>query len=537
MDDNEKKLEVQNAETLGPQIDPDQLELELDIPKTLRSEFNFLKFPFFDLAKDSQRSKIKIEESGDTKEGKFRIFWLVTRDIESRFPGDFEKRLYRAIEQVINVIPKPITNPIRLGSMRYIAKLMGIYADSGKNYQDIQRAFKNMVKASIEAEGSYQLKESTSKRYIKDTFHLYDRVIFKGEELPNRETSDCVYLMLGSWYLNNINNNYVVPLDWRFYSQLTGSITTRMYEYLSIYFYTALERDQIYYDVRYYQICSYFPLTRQYPRWKARKQLKHAHDSLIKLGYFTKVEWIETTNPHDWRIRYWIGSKAKEEYEYNKNEIRRFGAATLPVPIPDRRRRGKQIEGSQKPSNGPRIANELMGRGLTQKVAQKLSESHSESYIAHKIEVFDCLGESESSLVAKNPAGFLRKSIEDDYADPAAFISKEKQQGEYEKAAELKKQQEWNKKVDDYKFWFESKPEHKVSWDLRHWEKGYKNQHAREPTSEETKFKQEQLIKNLPSNEQMQIQILGKVIFKENCLELIDKKNKLNVDGEGKERQ
>ena len=73
---------------------------------------------------------------------------------------------------------------LAIGSLRYIAKLMAINPNSGKNREDIQKAFKNIVKASIEAEGTFQLKETKSKRYIKDTFHLYDRVIFKGEELP-----------------------------------------------------------------------------------------------------------------------------------------------------------------------------------------------------------------------------------------------------------------------------------------------------------------------------------------------------------------
>jgi hypothetical protein len=335
------RLEKQNKKALKRKAESDQLEIELKLPKTLRTEFNFLKFPFFDLSKDSKRKRIKIEEWVDTKEGKFHIFWKVTRDIESQFPGDFEKRLHRAIEQVVNATPKPITNPLRLGSLRYIARLMGINPDSGKNREDIQKAFKNIVKASIEAEGTFQLKEGKNKHYIQDTFHLYERVVFTGEQLPDGKTADCVYLMLGSWYMNNINNNYVVPLDWHFYNELTGAITTRMYEYLSIYFYAAIERGSPYLDVRYSQICSYFPVKRQYPAWKARKQLKSAHDSLTASGYFANIEWLDTTEADDWLLRYLIGPRAREEYENNKQEIRQFGTLSKPVPIPERRRRSQ----------------------------------------------------------------------------------------------------------------------------------------------------------------------------------------------------
>jgi len=337
----DRLVKERKKKALSREQKSDQMELELKLPQTLRTEFNFLKFPFFDLAKDSKRTKIKIEEWVDTREGKFHIFWKVTRDIESQFPGDFEKRLHRAIEQVVNATPKPVTNPLRLGSLRYIARLMGINADSGKNREDIQKAFKNIVKASIEAEGTFQLKEGKNKRYIQDTFHLYERVILTGEDLPEGGTADCVYLMLGSWYLNNINNNYVVPLDWRFYNELSGAITTRMYEYLSIYFYAAIERGNQYHDVRYSQICNYFPLKPQYPAWKARKQLKSAHESLVASGYFAQIEWLETTEADDWLLRYWIGQRAREEYERNKNEIRQFGTMSKPIPIPDRRRRSQ----------------------------------------------------------------------------------------------------------------------------------------------------------------------------------------------------
>jgi hypothetical protein len=525
-----KEVKPEEQKILGPNVGKDQLELELNIPKTLRTEFNFLKFPFFDLAKDSQRTKIKIEEWVDTKEGKFHILWLVTRDIEGQFPGDFEKRLHRAIEQVVNATPKPIANPLRLGSLRYIASVMGIYMDSGKNYQDIQRAFKNIVKASIEAEGTFQLKDSKTKQYIQDTFHLYDRVIFKGEKLPDGSIADSVYLMLGSWYLQNINNNYVVPLDWRFYNRLTGAITTRMYEYLSIYFYAALERAAQYHDVRYSQICSYFPLTRQYPLWKARKQLKHAHESLAQMGYFAKVEWFETNDAEDWVLRYWIGLRAREEYERNKKEIRQFGVTmTKAVPIPEQRRRIRPLEGTQRAGKAPNSVEELVARGLTAKVAKKLRESHSEAYIAHKIEVFDFLMEQESGMVTKNPAGFLRKSIEDDYADPVDFVSKEERERQAQKAAAQQKQQEWRKKMEDYKIWLEAKPEHKVFWDLRQWEKRYDEEQGRKPTKEEVNAQQAKLIASLPTDTEKQQEIFGKVVFREGTLEPLDKSTDPNL--------
>ena len=227
------KAQEDNLDT-SIQLEIDQLPTELEVPKTLRTEYNFMKFPFFDLARNSKREEIKIEETVRTDEGEMQMLWWVTRDIKSQFPGDFEKRLHRAVEQIINVTPKPVRNPLRIGSLRFVAKLMGINAESGKNRADIQKGFDNLVTASIKTQGTFQLKENKTKRFLKDTFHLYDRIIYRGEELPNKQIADCIYLMLGSWYLQNVNNNYVIPIDWDFYNQLKGTRTTRLYEYLSI---------------------------------------------------------------------------------------------------------------------------------------------------------------------------------------------------------------------------------------------------------------------------------------------------------------
>jgi len=214
-------------------VNRNQQELDLLVPKILRTEFNFLKYPFFDLARRNKRNEIKIEEAIQTKDGTFNMLWFVTKGID--FPGDFEKRLHRAIEQIINITPKPIENPLRLGKLREIAKLMG-FTEGGYITNRIRQAFDNIISATIKTNGTFQVKENNGKKYMDDTFHLYDRVRHRGEMLPDGEVADCTHLWLGSWYLNNINQNYVVPLDWHFYTKLDGTITTRMYEFLSIFY-------------------------------------------------------------------------------------------------------------------------------------------------------------------------------------------------------------------------------------------------------------------------------------------------------------
>jgi hypothetical protein len=48
--------------------------------------------------------------------------------------------------------------------------------------------------------------------------------------------------------------------------------------------------------------------------------------------------------------------------------------------------------------------------------------------LADKLEVFDYLRASTSPLLSKNPAGFLRASIEKDFAPPPGYISRAERQ-------------------------------------------------------------------------------------------------------------
>jgi len=63
----------------------------------------------------------------------------------------------------------------------------------------------------------------------------------------------------------------------------------------------------------------------------------------------------------------------------------------------------------------------LRERGISQTIAKRLAETQPEDTIRAKVEVLDYLVETGSPLVERNPAGYLRKAIEEDYAVPAGF--------------------------------------------------------------------------------------------------------------------
>jgi hypothetical protein len=76
----------------------------------------------------------------------------------------------------------------------------------------------------------------------------------------------------------------------------------------------------------------------------------------------------------------------------------------------------------------PGLAEELTNRGVSRVTAVELLQQHPAEAIQAKIDVFDWLVDKQDKRVAKSPAGYLVKSITDDYATPKGFVTKAERQ-------------------------------------------------------------------------------------------------------------
>jgi hypothetical protein len=72
----------------------------------------------------------------------------------------------------------------------------------------------------------------------------------------------------------------------------------------------------------------------------------------------------------------------------------------------------------------PPLVVELVNRGVTRTIAADLVRQYPADVIEAKLEVFDWLMEKQDKRVARSPAGYLVKSIADDYTAPKGFESK-----------------------------------------------------------------------------------------------------------------
>lgn len=284
----------------------------------LRAEVNLLTFPFFALAKKGLDRKTEIEYKAVVERGdrKVEILWQVTANAKYGFPGPFDKRVHKAIEHLLTELEPPIQNPVPF-SIYDLCRRMGINR-SGRNYAKVKKALERIKMTGIKSRQAYYSKPR--KRWIDDVFNLYERIIFKGEELPDGRIAETNYLYLSSWFLENWNALYLKPIDYDYYKEL-GVIAQRLYELLGVKFYYILRRGythlHLHLRYRYSTLCKLLPLTRQPYLSLAHQQLDPAHEELLNTGFLAKVEWEEKPlgSESDWFIYYYPGPRVKAEME------------------------------------------------------------------------------------------------------------------------------------------------------------------------------------------------------------------------------
>jgi hypothetical protein len=311
--------EISQHQAIEPAIQP-----ELDAPESLpqeivRAEVNFLALPFFALSRRDTTQRASTEYHASVRRGaqKLDVSWIVSSNPRYGYPGPFDRKVHKAIEQVISELAPPIVNPIRLGSLAHLAKLMGLSvakngAPSGRTYKQIKDCLRRITTVTVESKGTFYQKGK--KRWLEDIFHLYDRVVFVGEEMDNGEVADTNYLFLNSWYLDNINARYVRPLDYTYYRSLSSSVASRLYELLGVKFYGMGRQPFIRY--RYSTLCQLLPVTRHQHLSQAKRKLAVAHEELVRTGFFSNVEWTEVAGEtSDWYVVYRPGPRAREELQ------------------------------------------------------------------------------------------------------------------------------------------------------------------------------------------------------------------------------
>jgi len=412
--------------------------VELIATEIIRPEVNFLLLPFFALSWKEVKKLTKIEYQASIKRigAEAKISWTVLPSIEYGIPTPFDKELKGIVDAIISLTKKPISNPLELPYIAEMARMMGLKPNKngkydGHTYRKIKEAFKRMTLTGVESKGIFYAKGK--RMWIDDTFHLYERVLFRGEEMPDGAVAEKNYLWLSSLYLDSINNNYVKPIDYTYFQSLRNYIAKRLYELLGVKFYGLRNKRERFFRIGYLNLCQLLPITPQKSFALIKKNLDPAHDELIQTGFLVKVEYEITKDRKSFNILYFPGERAiremKGDWGVEIPELEEERPLEIEAPKERTIREGPFL--NQQPYPRPDyeeemspLAKELFNRGITKSVAIDFAESFPEEYIAEKIEMHDY--KKEIGELTQNAAGWLREAITRDFE--LSFEQKKKQE-------------------------------------------------------------------------------------------------------------
>ena len=271
---------------------------------------------------------------------------------------------------------------------------------SGLSYDRVETSLDRWTSVYLKYENAWR--DNRTKTWTTTGFHIIDAY-----QLNDSRSSDAQlglipsYIIWGQDIFESFQAGYLKPLDYDLCMGLKNSTAKRMYRFLDKRFYHTRE---LTFDLKELAH-EHIGLGRNYEGpAHIKRNLQPAIEELVGIGFLEPLPDKERfqKDGRNWKVR-----------------LLQSRPANLPAPSASPAENG---------SEPPFLVTELTARGVTKATAEELVQQYQAEAIVEKIEVFDWLVEKHDKRVAKSPAGYLVKSIQDDYAVPKGFLSKAERQ-------------------------------------------------------------------------------------------------------------
>ncbi len=280
------------------------------------------------------------------------------------------------------------------------------WKDEGKSYRRLEQSFNRWGGVWLVYEKCWwnnHLKCYTdAKMHIIDSVEIVDHDTRRKSHLSGQGGLPLSYFTWNRTFIESCQADNLRQLDLDTYFSLNSSISKRLYRFLGKRFYLqgdwTFDLNEVAFDR--------LGLSRNYTNaYKIKEKLHPAIDELESIGFL---------RPLSHECRYSRISRGRWTIR-----LARQSPALVTTP--------SLVQPTVEPEPPPLVA-ELTKRGVTKARAAELAWKHPADIIAAKVEVFDWLTEKQDQRVAKSPAGYLVKSITDDYAEPKGFVSQAERQ-------------------------------------------------------------------------------------------------------------
>ena len=269
------------------------------------------------------------------------------------------------------------------------------WPNEGKSYDRIKLSLQRIANVTYNYDNAWwdprQKTWTTKIFHIIDTVEINDSRVSDGQGglFPSRIVwNEVVFDSFQAGFLRNI--------DFQLCMRLEHPTALRIYRFLGKRFY---HKPDWTFDLKEFAY-EHIGLGRNYEGGtQIARKLQPAIDELEGVGFLAPLSENERfiKKARDWSIRL-----------IQQSPTLLLATETLPA-----------FEAAISP-----LASDLVEHGVTKMVAEELVQQHPPDRIQQKLEVFAWLVETQDKRVAKSPAGYLVKSIMDDYATPKGFVPK-----------------------------------------------------------------------------------------------------------------
>jgi len=220
------------------------------------------------------------------------------------------------------------------------------------------------------------------RTWVSDTFHVFDRVVTMGSALPDGTVADQNYVWLSDWQLENINSNYLLPIDLETYRKLRNQIAKILVPLLQVWLYASRAEGR--FEKRYSELCEILDVARHKHLSLIRRQIEPSLSELTYHGYLASWAIQPTVDGREYKLVAVHGHKF-----YRDQKIR----SSFPVTA--------QIDGDK-----ASLLKQLTSRGINEVQARRLLRSvPADQPVQDQLEYGDYLI-WKSRPAIKNPPGF-----------------------------------------------------------------------------------------------------------------------------------
>jgi hypothetical protein len=380
------------------------------IPDLIKVERNLNSLGFFIPAKKGKPQK--------QERSRVRTITYPVREVQGRMmrqsatiipspehglPTTADRDKYMALMKIVTDAKArvgEIQNPVAFTTYDLL-KHLG-HNTGGKNYEEVNQFLERMTATTIKSENAIYFHKT--KLYQRDIFHVFDRVVLVGQEMPNGSVAQRNYVFLSQWQLENINANDLLRMDFNAYVSLRKDIGKALFGHLHVWFYASHCRPV---ERRYSDLCQLLDIRKWTHLSKIRQILAPSLEELQRIRYLQDWDVVRTMDGADYKLVIAPGERIIGILRP------RLGSGITPGnDLPD--------------SAGSSLQTELIKRGIREPDARRLIlDAPKEQHIGDQIEWFDELLRRMRSSI-QNPPGFLYVMIRDAWPIPADFVTTRK---------------------------------------------------------------------------------------------------------------